>query len=826
MVAAGFGFAAGAVHLSGAATHLQVMWWELAPAFLLAEVFAFHLEYRGEAHSFTLSELPLVIGLLFASPLALIAGRLAGEAAFFGFVRRQPPKKLFFNLSIFLAESGAALVLFRILCGGRSPLQPVSWAVVLLAVTVPDLASSLAVWFAIRWHGGRPELGPNIAASAIVALVNVSLALWAALILAVRPVGLVLFAPVGVTVAASYLGYARLRQRYAGLQRLYDFTKAVGSSARTGSTVKVVLAESRKLLHAASAEVVLLAGAGSDEAVRQRDSERCRDELDVLERAELAPYHDAGELVRPGRALLLGRAAKNPVEIELRARLQVREAMVAPLWLEDELSGWLIVADRLGEVRGFDEQDRRLFETLANHASVAFRNARLIEQSRQEAVDRRYEALHDALTGLPNRAAFMAEVSARLGGAGRCAVILMDLDGFKEINDTLGHNVGDMVLREVATRLDAVVGEAEAVARLGGDEFAVIVAGDSLRDRTETAAAGIAAALAGPILVDELTLEVGVSAGIALSPEHGSDAETLLQHADVAMYAAKAGRSGAVVYSPERDSYSPRRLALAGELRPAIEQGNVQVYYQPKARLCDGAVVAVEALVRWRHPRHGFLPPDEFIPVAEATGVISPLTVHVLDSALAQCATWRESGRDVGVAVNLSVRSLLDADLPGRVSELLARHAVPAGQLTLELTETSVMADPVRSIAALERLAAIGVRLSVDDFGTGSSSFTYLQRLPVQEVKIDKAFVLHLPSNAGDAMIVRSIVELGHNLSLSVVAEGVEDERSWQLLRAMGCDVAQGFLLSPPVSAGELTRWLEHRSGAPAPAPSPMVAVG
>ena len=275
------------------------------------------------------------------------------------------------------------------------------------------------------------------------------------------------------------------------------------------------------------------------------------------------------------------------------------------------------------------------------------------------------------------------------------------------------------------------------------------------------------------------------------------------------MYEAKGAGHPVMLYSPERDNYSPKRLTMAAELRQALADGDIVVYHQPKARLSDGMIIGTEALVRWRHPTQGLIGPDEFIPLAEQTGLIEPLTFFVLKSALEQCRQWNDAGHDINVAVNLSVRSLLDPDLSGRVEALLAETGVPGSRLTLEITESGVMADPNRAIALLERLAATGVKLSVDDFGTGYSSLSYLRRLPVHEVKVDRSFVFRMATDPSDATIVQSIIELGHNLGLRTVAEGVEDQISWDLLRGMGCDVAQGYLLSKPIPAQALTRWMD-----------------
>jgi len=292
------------------------------------------------------------------------------------------------------------------------------------------------------------------------------------------------------------------------------------------------------------------------------------------------------------------------------------------------------------------------------------------------------------------------------------------------------------------------------------------------------------------------------------------------------MYEAKGAGHPVMLYSPERDNYSPKRLTMAAELRQALADGDIVVYHQPKARLSDGMIIGTEALVRWRHPTQGLIGPDEFIPLAEQTGLIEPLTFFVLKSALEQCRQWNDAGHDINVAVNLSVRSLLDPDLSSRVEALLAETGVPGSHLTLEITESGVMADPDRAIALLERLAATGVKLSVDDFGTGYSSLSYLRRLPVHEVKVDRSFVFRMATDPSDATIVQSIIELGHNLGLRTVAEGVEDQISWELLRGMGCDVAQGYLLSKPIPAQALTRWMDdvHRASFSSVEPTPEVA--
>ncbi|MGH2693845.1 MAG: putative bifunctional diguanylate cyclase/phosphodiesterase [Actinomycetota bacterium] len=420
-----------------------------------------------------------------------------------------------------------------------------------------------------------------------------------------------------------------------------------------------------------------------------------------------------------------------------------------------------------------------------------------------------YQALHDLLTGLPNRAVFKDRVQHAIATAGRdkslAAVMLMDLDRFKEINDTLGHHHGDLLLQQIGPRIQSVLREADTVARLGGDEFAVLL--DSITDAA--AAVHVADKIRGVLKrsfqIDNLTLHIDVSIGIALFPGHGSDVDMLLQRADVAMYMAKAAGTGREVYTADRDQHSPTRLALVGELRDAIDNEMLTVHYQPKVDIRSGKVLGVEALVRWDHPTRGFLPPVTFVPLSEHTGLIEPMTLQVLNTSLRQARDWEHAGFDMEMAVNLSVRNLLDPQLPSKVEHMLYRWGIPPNRLELELTETSIMADPRRAMGILESLSELGVRIAIDDFGTGYSSLFYLKRMPINVIKIDKSFILNMTANDNDLVIVRSIIDLAHNLGLKVVAEGVENQDVLQHLEALGCDLAQGFYHGRPMPAEDLT---------------------
>ncbi|GAA3213117.1 putative bifunctional diguanylate cyclase/phosphodiesterase [Dactylosporangium siamense] len=430
----------------------------------------------------------------------------------------------------------------------------------------------------------------------------------------------------------------------------------------------------------------------------------------------------------------------------------------------------------------------------------------------RQAAEHEYHASHDALTGLPNRTLFTERTAEALLAAepdGRgLAVLLLDLDRFKEVNDTLGHQYGDELLRQVAARTTAALRGGDMVARLAGDEFAVLLPGASAAD-----AAGLAARLQGELhrsfALDDVAVDVEVSIGIAVAPEHAADTDALLRCADIAMYTAKDSKTGATLYRPTMHTEDGNRLLLLGDLRRALDvTDQLTLHYQPKIRLDDGRPSGAEALVRWAHPTRGPIPPAEFIPVAETTGLITRLTLYVLRLAVTQARTWLDDGLVVPIAVNLSPRCLLDPELVGHVTRLLEEHDLPADLLRLEVTETAVMANPALATETLVALHRLGVRLSIDDYGTGYSSMAYLKSLPVDELKVDRTFVMHMDADPEDAVLVRGAIELGHNLGMSVVAEGVEGAAHVAALQELGCDVAQGYHYARPMPPADLTAWL------------------
>ena len=424
-----------------------------------------------------------------------------------------------------------------------------------------------------------------------------------------------------------------------------------------------------------------------------------------------------------------------------------------------------------------------------------------------------YQAYHDELTNLPNRMLFLDRLAQAITHSHRestsFAIMLLDLDRFKEVNDTLGHNVGDQLLQEVSCRLHDAVRESDTVARLGGDEFVILMEQSDLQ-HAPAVADKLLKVLERPFKLDGQLIDMSASFGIAYFPEHGEDSVTLLQKADVAMYAAKRSQSGYEVYSDTQEQSTRADLAFKSELMQAINRDELVLYFQPKIELGTSKVTSVEALVRWQHPQRGFLPPDLFIPMAEQTGLIDQLTVWVLKKAMLQCAEFNNAGMDITVAVNLSARSLHDFRLPGEIARMLSDGKIRPSMLVLEITESAVMSDPAEALEVLQILDKMGVSLSIDDFGTGYSSLAYLTKLPVGEIKIDKSFVLEMVLEKHAAVIVRSTIELGHNLGKKVVAEGVETEEVWNLLTVLGCDTAQGYYMSKPLPADKLMQWLRE----------------
>ena len=699
-------------------------------------------------------------------------------------IRRRKYRIVLFNCAQYSLAGAAGALAYQVL--GGLPMwvgvvaAALSFAAVNVALVLPGAAMDAHSSVKAVWADMAPAL-PNYLIFGLLGTLIGALYTW------LGPVSvLVLVSPLAIA-RTVFLAFMRLRHAYRKMELLYGFTRRVGGELDVESVVEKTLGEVREVFAADRVELLIMAG----------DSEPVA--------RTVAQGDQVTRMTEPEGPGLLETRVLNEFQPVIAADGQ---SMVVPIYGDGGVIGTLGATGREKGGPPFNLEDLKIFETLANHASVAFANGRLVDRLR-------YDSLHDALTGLGNRALFqlaMDELSMGPDDNKFAAVMLLDLDRFKEVNDTLGHESGDLLLQQIALRLVSLLGDRGTICRLGGDEFAIL-----LPDLQEIGEAGefaqqMLAALEQPFSVGEMKLEVGGSIGVTLAPVDGNTPTVLLQRADVAMYAAKENRSGWELYSREHDRYSPRRLTLAGDLRHAIDRGELSLHYQPKAELATGQIVGVEALLRWSHPEHGSIAPDDFIPIAEHTGLIRPLTSWVLGEAMAQARDWNRLGMNLSIAVNLSVRSLMDGALPDEVAAALSRESLDAASLILEITESTIMADPQRAIAILRRLADQGVSLAIDDFGTGYSSLAYLKRLPVNEVKVDKSFVMNMASDPDDAVIVRSTVDLARNLGLRVVAEGVEDAQSWDHLRVLGCDAVQGYHLARPMPAGSVQAWLADYS--------------
>ena len=793
----------------------RIPWVVFAFLFALSEVFVVHLHLKRETHTLSLNEIPVVLGLFFLNPGRLLFAHLIGSGAALLLHRRQRGIKLLFNLTMLGAEALAGYAVFSTVLGNAHPLSPRAWVAAVAATIVIDAMGAVLVTLAIYLYRGTFDARNAtfvVSSGVLFALANASLGLLAVEVIWHDGRAAILFTAIAVALFVSYRSYAALHDRYHGLELLQQFTRVVSGSLARDDVTTAVLHEARELLRAERADMIVHNDDGTTSTVsfwgegRPHRSELRGTTDDMLWQR----VQDRGE------ALLVGRNARDDEALRkyLDAR-SMRDVIAAPLMFDSRVVGMLVVSNRFHESETFSSDDLKLFQTLANHASVSLQNGRLVDELRFEAAEREYQALHDSLTGLPNRRYFSDKLEEAIDAAratgDSVAVLLLDLDRFKEVNDTLGHPSGDRLLREVAARLLGDVRDSDTVARLGGDEFAILLPGVAGPDVARVKAEDLLHGVARPYGIDGLMLEVDGSIGIALYPHHGHDAPTLMQRADVAMYAAKETHTACQVYSPGRDHNSAERLTLAAELREAITNHELEVHFQPYVDLATGVVRGAEALVRWRHPTRGMLPPDEFIPIAEHTGLIRPLTMYVLVAALRRRRAWADAGHDLSISVNVSMRDLVDSNLPQKVAEILEIARTSPEMLTLEVTESQLMSDTERCSGVLRELSAIGVQIAIDDFGTGFSSLVSLRSLPVDVIKVDKSFVLHMATNDNDDAIVRSTVDLGRSLGLRVVAEGVENEVTVQRLRQYGAHCMQGYYLSRPLPADAFDAWLVGR---------------
>jgi diguanylate cyclase (GGDEF)-like protein len=777
--------------------------------FIWADTVRMRFEVRRQSFGVALNDIPLILGLFLLPPITLVLARVLATAV--NQVRRRvSPEKSAFNI----ANTAACTVLATMVVGAFQPLkaaQPGTWLGLYLAGLVSIVASFAAVTGVITLVQGKispREALTTFVSGVTVGLVNMTVAVVFLTLLAESVWATLLFVVLVGCFTLAYRSYAGFLRQHNALTSIYEVTRAIADTRHDGTLIDVLLGRVRSLLSAESAALWLPEQGRYPEVLlsAKADSLGLLDEVDTPDslRREVLDHGDT-VAIGPGfgESELLGELVERGI----------KDAIVVPLRTGSAIIGTLEVSGRLGAWTKFMSADVKLLEAVAAHAAVAVENSRLVDRLR-------YDAYHDALTGLPNRRRVTTalEESVKVRAPGEVvAVLFFDVDALRDVNDSLGYAAGDRLIAEVAARLRGAAAPGALVGRVGGDEFVV-----TLRIPSAEAAVSLATSLRKqlqqPLSFGTLTLDVDTAVGIVVHPDHGTDPATLLQRAELATHAAKSSATGVQLFSLGMESRSVRRLGLAGDLRRALDNNELEIYFQPKVDLRDRHLVGVECLARWEHPTHGSVAPEDFVAVAEHTGQLSRLTEAVLREGLRRAREWVDAGRPLGVAVNLSARTLLDTEFPNRVDEILREYAVSPDRLTLEITEDGFVGEEDRPLPTLRRLYELGVRLSVDDFGTGYSSLSYLRRLPVHEVKIDRSFVQGMATDAGDLAIVRAVVDISRHFGLAVVAEGVESELTLDLLAEIGCDIGQGFLFSRPLPHERLEAWLGARTdGEPTP---------
>ncbi|HUB70015.1 MAG TPA: GGDEF domain-containing protein [Acidimicrobiales bacterium] len=788
----------------------ELLWPLVVAGMWASNVKPIRIRNRTVSMSLGLGEVPALVGIVFLSPLATLTSIACGHVLA-DLQKRRPLAKVLINLAVYLFSVAVGLYSYDHWLNGASPVHSrglvVSTGTVAVILTIDlVLLLTLLAFADRRWR--RPPIVPVLVQQGIQVAVCTTVAVVAVSLVALNTWGITLF--IGLALAGSLAYQATLvsGQRYANLEKLYDFTRSLNGLSEGREVIATALEQARTLLSTGRAELVAPLEAPLEGLVLR--GVLVGDEPPTFE--DGVPLSRFDELVGERGPLLFNSGDQDKEVVKVMRENGLREVMAAPLQRGDSKGGYLLVADRPFQHEGFKQTDLRFFEALAANAGVALRSSELLQKLRNEVALRQHQAYHDTLTALPNRLMFSERLAQALTvpQEGKVAVMFLDLDGFKDVNDTLGHVTGDAVLLEVARRLAPFSSETSLVARLGGDEFAVLLGSAEDELAVETACDQVLGVVTQPFAMEGLMFDIRASMGVAIAPPlgRGRDATNLMRHADVAMYLAKESGGGIRQYDPAEDHSTLRRLTLATELRRAIETESLDVWYQPVVQLGTGDVLSFEALLRWNHEQFGPVSPVEFIPVAESAGLIDPLTWWVLDEALTQLKGWRSLAPGLSVSVNLSARSLTTAALPDRVARALQHANIPPSALTLELTESCMIYDPVTSTRAMRNLEEIGVHLSIDDYGTGFSSLSRLKDLPFNDLKIDRSFVKEMINDNGDEAIVRSTIELARSLGRTVTAEGVEDEATLNRLASLGCHAAQGYYLARPLPVNECGTWL------------------
>jgi diguanylate cyclase (GGDEF)-like protein len=780
--------------------HLPI-WW-LGIVFLIGQAYPLNFRIRKRSFQVVLETVPLVLGLLFIPPLELVAIRVGVMAVVFALIHRVSRMKWLFNVSATGICTLMASAVFRHVAPASTGAHPGAWIGTFAAVVTSEVLAGALVLAAMALSGTSSQAGETfrvigfgIAASVMMTF----LALFTAAALDYDVSTSWAISVFVLLVIASSQTYHRLAERAAALDRLYVVARELGHIAAEPSDLAPALIQLRQVIRASSLELAVATASERDfvTVVAVMEGDEGDDRLTVEERP-----------IAGGIPALLAEAPRNrhwgwlirPVKASRRSI----DRISAPVGSPDREIGVLSAVNGPGPSAGFERSDLRLLEAAADQLAAALEKGRLVDSLRRAAT-------LDTLTGLANLDSLRSFLDTSLEGAAGGVLILLNLDRFREVNDMLGHAAGDKVLAEVARRLQSAPTQGALFARVGGDQFAIAIPGAAGSEVARLAGMAVKSRVDGSLRLAEVSADVRVTVGIARAPDHGSDAATLLRRAEMAMAAAKGSTSGIGEWEPDYERDGSRRLQLLTGLRAALGDGSLRVEYQPKLRLGSGEVTGFEALVRWTHPELGPVSPAEFVPIAEATGLVSALTSTVLRQALTTCRSWHDAGRPVGVAVNISARSLADNVLVGQVAAMLTASGVEPQWLTLEITESSVMADHSRSLEVLRELRMLGVRLSIDDFGTGYSSLHQLRGLPVHEVKIDRSFVDTVDSDEADRAVIHAVVELCESLGLVTVAEGVEKASQAYALETLGVRQVQGYFHGRPMDEQTAMTWLLHR---------------
>jgi diguanylate cyclase (GGDEF)-like protein len=795
------------------------LWWIgpiLALSFLLAEQLGINVDVRsGISWTISFTEIPLVIGFFVAPFEVVLAAHLV--AGISTLLARRVSGRVLYNAGAFLLEITSAFAVAGLVQQAMG-VSEMPWPAALAGTLTAPLTSTLLALAAVRVLRRRMRVSTALRLTGrilVVGFVNASVGLSGYLVISGTPKAWPLVLAVFLGLSALYWAYSDLLREQRDMEALSDVSLMVARSGQQAAARPASRADD--LVGGVDvSEWATIAERIKDQLAAGRVVLRLRLEPTEAMRAVVAgdplpayePPADDPLLRLPGAHVRHFRITEaNP---DVRAALLDRgaqEALVVPLRSANQLLGVVEAHDRLSRWRGFGKYDVQLLGTMASHLATALDNRRLLATLR-------HDAYHDPLTGLLNRPGFRQVAREPLRERANSAVLRIDLDVFSTVSDALGYAWADRMVIAAGRRIRDTLGSEVPLARLEGAAFAALLV-DCAPQQAHEAAERLREELSAPYPVDRLTVEANAMVGYA-SPaleetDEPMDIDALLQRADVAVRATKGGEE-VRGYVPSMGQIFMRRFQMVTQFRQSLEDGQVSVHYQPKVSLPNRQVAGVEALVRWVHPEFGKLDPDEFVPAIEAAGLIGVLTSFVLEEALARVRKWLDEGLRISAAVNLSVRNLADLEFPGKVVESLRKFDVPPELLTFELTESGVMADPAKALPILRELHALGIVLAVDDFGTGYSSLAYLRQLPVDQVKIDKSFVLGMGTDLGDLAVVRSIVELGHSLGLTVVAEGVEEDVARDQLEAMGCDVAQGYLISRPLSEERLEAWLQART--------------